>query len=225
MKKYSFFTLLLSITIIIGFSSGCQKKTSVLLQDTMCKYPCWQNINPGVTSGMELIDILSKLQFVDSPPTSVVKSNPGESYTSWVFKKGYNEGAARVVLLNDKVAYIEFVNIHQIQVGDLIANYGKPEIISAISDWADSRWLKIYWIYPKQGVIFTFWEGNWRSNDNIVNIIPSMPVDKVIYFQPGALDSIMEDVFEQWDKNVILRSFQSWGDFGSVPVTSPENPY
>jgi hypothetical protein len=224
-KHHSWKIITIGLLFVVALQA-CQKKTSVLLEDTTCKYPCWHNIDPGVTSGMGVIQILSKLQFVDSPPTSAAETIPGSmSFTSWVFKEGFNEGGASVAFRNDKVVYIIFDNIYQIQVRDLIEQFGEPEIISAISHGQGARWLKISWVYPNQGVIFTFWNGNWRSKDNVYNITPSMPVDQVIYFQPGALDSIMVDLFEQWDKEIILESFQSWVGYGPILVSNPSDPY
>jgi hypothetical protein len=224
MKRYISLHVILSGLIIVTFLAGCQNKKSILLQDNLCKYPCWQNIQPGSSTGEETIQILSQLPFINSPPSVVPrKIDNAFSYTSWNFQNSILEDGGWVAFFKEKVAYIRFDVNNHIRVADLIGYYGKPELLSVISGMADSRWMRISWIYPTQGVLITYFDPSWKPKGNYVDIKPDLPVYDVYYFDPNLYDRLLETVFFSPAKpDVILKSIQPWSDYGLIPYTETE---
>src|SRR5574340_322551 len=213
--------LLFSYLLVAAILTGCQAKTSVLLEDTLCEPPCWQNITPGKSSSDEAYQILSDLPFLHTAPLATPKRiDSFRSYDSWNFQNNIREGSGRITYFNDRVAYIQFHVNNNLRIGKMIDFYGKPELLSAISGWNDSRWLEVRWIYPEKGVLVTHFDHNWRPEGSYASITPDLPVYDVYYFDPELYDTLVETVFFQLTgQEVVQESIQPWVDYGLVPYT------
>jgi len=207
--------LLLAAAIL----AGCQPKKSILLEDTLCQYPCWQNIQPGVSSSEDALNILRGATFLAATSSAIPrKVDDVRSYSSWGFIDGLSETSGRITYFDNTVAYIEFDVLGNLRIKEMIAYYGEPELISVITGWGDSRWLMVYWIYPDKGVLITHFDHSWRPSGEYARITPELPVDRVYYFDPALYDTLVKTVFfESTDQEVVQKSIQPWGDFGLVP--------
>lgn len=212
-----FFRCLLAAAIL----AGCQAKQSILLDDILCPYPCWQNIMPGSSSSEEVYRILSGLPFLHTAPLATPKRiDDFRSYDSCNFQKNILERGGVITYFNDTVAYIEFDVRGTLRIGEMIDFYGEPELLSVISGWNDSRWLRVCWIYPEKGVLITHFDHNWRPKGNYARITLDMPVYDVYYFNPDLYDTLVETVFFQLTKpETVKKSIQPWVDFEPVPYT------
>ncbi len=201
--------------------AGCQAKKSILLEDTLCEPPCWQNITPGVSSSEDALNTLRETTLLASTPSDVPrKIDDVWSDSSWVFLDSLSEESGRITYFNDRVAYIRFYVNNNLRINEMITCYGEPELLSAISGWNDSRWLEVRWIYPTQGVLITHFDHNWRPEGNYASITPDLPVYDVYYFDPDLYDTLVETVFFQLTKQeVVEESIQPWVDYGLVPFT------
>lgn len=210
--------LLFSFLLASVLLAGCQAKKSVLLEDTLCEPPCWQNIQPGVSSSEDALNTLRETTLLASTPSAVPrKIDDVQSDSSWVFIDSLSEGSGRITYFNDRVAYIQFDVNNNLRIGKMIDFYGKPELVSAISSWYDSKWLRVCWIYPSQGVLITHFDHNWRPEGNYASITPDLPVYEVYYFDPELYDTLVETVFFQLTKQeVVQESIRPWVDYGLV---------
>lgn len=201
--------------------AGCQAKKSILLEDTLCELPCWQNITPGRSSSEEVYQILSNLPFLDTSPLATPrKIDDFRSYDSWNFQKNLRELGGRITYFNGIVTYMAFYISGEIRIGEMIAYYGKPELLSVISGWNDSRWLEVRWIYPDKGLLITHFDHNWRPEGNYARITPDLPVYDVYYFDPDLYGTLVETVFFDLTKQEIVQeSIQPWVDYAPVPYT------
>jgi hypothetical protein len=213
--------LLLSCLLAVAIQAGCQAKKSILLEETLCEPPCWQNIQPGVTSSEDVVKILRETKILASTPSAVPrKIDDMRSDSSWIFIDSLSEESGRITYFNDRVAYIRFHVNNNLRIGKMIDFYGEPELLSVISGWNDSRWLEVRWIYPTQGVLITHFEHNWRPKGNYANITPDLPVYEVYYFDPNLYEILVKTVFFQLTKqDIIQQSIQPWVDYGLVPYT------
>lgn len=205
-------------TVILA---GCQAKKSILLEDTLCEPPCWQNIVPGVSSSEDALNTLRETTLLASTPSAVPrKIDDVWSDSSWVFLDSLSEELGWITYFNDRVAYIQFHVNNNLRIGEMINFYGKPELFSVISGWNDSRWLEVRWIYPAKGVLVTHFDHNWRPEGNFASITPDLPVNDVYYFDPDLYDTLVETVFFQLtSQEVVQESIQPWVDYGPVPYT------
>jgi hypothetical protein len=195
---------------------GCKSKESILIQKTGCQFPCWQSIQPGVTTSDEAIQILLQMPFIDSKPsTSPRKIDDARSYSSWTFQKNIREMGGGITYYNDIVAYIDFDVINKTKIDELVAYYGNPELISVISGQADTQWLEVSWLYPKQGVLIMHFNPHWRLKGTNVDITHNLKVDRVYYFNPDLYETLLENVFfSPSSSDIIQRSIQKWGGYG-----------
>jgi hypothetical protein len=214
--KWKQFTTFL---VLLASLAGCQAKQSVLLENTLCQYPCWQKIRPGITSSEDALEILQRSPFLDSPPSSAPrKIDDVRSASSWVFAKNILEVSGGITYFNDTVAYIEFDVIGNISIHEMIKYYGKPEFISVITGREDSRWLRVCWIYPDAGVLITHFDHRWQPSGGFARITPDLPVYRVYYFDPDLYDILAKTVFFQLARQkVVKESIQPWVDYGLVP--------
>jgi hypothetical protein len=196
--------------------TGCATEKSILTQETTCPYPCWQNIQPGVTTSDEAIQFLLQMPFIDSKPSaSPRKIDDVRSYNSWTFQKNIREMGGGITYFNDLVAYIDFDVINKTKINEMVAYYGNPELISVISGQADIQWLKVSWIYPKQGVLIMHFNPHWRLKGTNVDITPNLKIDRVYYFNPDLYETLFENVFfSPYSLDAIQQSIQKWEGYG-----------
>lgn len=213
--------LLFSYLLAAAILTGCQAKTSILLEDTLCEPPCWQNITPGVSSSEDALNTLRETTLLASTPSAVPrKIDDVWSYSSWNFQKNIRERGGVITYFTDTVAYMEFDVRGTLKIANMIDFYGKPELVSAISGWNDSRWLRVCWIYPDEGVLIKYFDHNWRPEGNYASITPDLPVYDVYYFDPDLYDTLVETFFFGLTKQeVVKKSIQPWVDYGFVPYT------
>jgi hypothetical protein len=213
--------LLFSCLLAAAILAGCQVKRSILLEDALCEPPCWQKITPGSSSSEEAYQILSGLSFLHTTPLATPKRiNDFRSYDSWNFQKNIRERGGVITYFNDTVAYMEFDVRGTLRIGKMFDFYREPQLLSVISGWNDSRWLRVCWIYPDEGILITHFDHNWRPEGNYANITPDLPVYDVYYFDPDLYDTLVETVFFQLTKSeVVQASIQPWVDYGPVPYT------
>jgi hypothetical protein len=216
MNRFIYLFVLFSGLILVSSLLGCQPKMSILLEGNPCQVPCWHNIRPGITSGEEFVQIASKLPFIDFPPTDVPRKYENAfSYSGWIFKPNFREESADVGFENNKVVYINFRIKDYFKVADLFEIYGKPEYFAVVPGGAEMSTLEIVWIYPEKGVIFSYGKfGGW-PREKSVNISPDLPISQVYYFDPGALDKILNNYIVSYK---IKESVKPWIDFGVVAI-------
>jgi hypothetical protein len=213
--------LLFACLLAAAILAGCQAKKSILLEETLCKPPCWQNIQPGVSSSEDVLKILRETRLLASTSSDVPrKIDDVRSDSSWIFIDSLSEESGRITYFNDRVAYIRFHVNNNLRIGKMIDFYGEPKLLSVISGWNDSRWLEVRWIYPTRGILITHFDHNWRPEGNYASITPDLPVYDVYYFDPDLYDTLVETVFFDLTKQeVVKKSIQPWVDYGPVPYT------
>lgn len=200
---------------------SCETQVSILFHDLICQYPCWQNIQPGISSSEVTYQILKDSFYLTTPPLMPpIKIDDTRSYDSWTFTKNIQENGARVIYFNDIVGVIEFFENGRMTFGEVVNFYGEPDHVSAISGWGDSRWLNIALIYPSKGVLITHFDRNWGPSDNNAKITSSMAVFEVFYFDPNLYDQLLySEFFGTADKQIILQSIHPWLGFTNIPLT------
>jgi hypothetical protein len=175
-----------------------------------------------VSSSDDALRILRETNLLASTPSAVPrKVDDVRSASSWVFIQNISETSGGITYYNNVVAYIEFDVMDNLKVGQLINYYGEPELLSVISGWHDSRWLRVCWIYPEIGVLITHFNHNWRPLGEYARLTPNLPVYRVYYFDPDLYDILVETVFFQITTlEVVQASLQPWVDYSLVPYVS-----
>ncbi len=206
-------------TIICFFIAGCQQRQSVIINNTVCHFPCWQNIYPGKTTSEEAKIILQELSILATKPAdSPIQIDKVLSYDSFNFVNTVSEEGAYIFFRNDIVAYIIFFTHKNTTIGDMVNYYGTPEYVSITSGWQDSRWLNVSIIYPSQGVVINHYDDSWKPKDNKARVTQNLSVFKVYYFDPNLYDLLIDTEFLNITNiDIIHKSIQPWTGYGYFP--------
>lgn len=213
--------LLIFCLLAASTQSGCENKKSILLDDTLCQVPCWQNIYPGKTTFTESVEILSHTTFIKtkgaSPTPAHIVENYG--YSSWTFIKNIRELGITVYNIGDSVGLLKFAVSRNIRIDEMIDFYGEPKSILVISGMTDSRWLNVFWIYPEKGVMIELFDPWWKSEGIMVEITAKMKVSYVYYFDPDAYESLLEReiLLSPYEWSIVQKNILPWEGYGLVP--------
>jgi len=197
--------------------SGCVEKSSVLMDDSTCQYPCWLNIIPGQTSFAQSVEIVSKSLLFD---TNRFSPTPGQiveeyGYSSWLFIKNVRELGLTIYDIDGYVVLLDFAINRNIQIEEMINYYGEPQYISVISGTEDTRWLDVSWIFPSKGVVISLFDPWWKPEGEFARISPELDVSYVYYFNPEDYELLMEkEMLVHNTQDIVIKSIQPWDGYG-----------
>ncbi len=207
--------------LVASSQSGCENKKSILLDDTLCQVPCWQNIYPGKSTFSQAVEILSHLPFINptgfSPTPAQIIERYG--YSSWTFSKNSKEVGMTVYNIDNSVGLLQFDTNRNISIGTMLDFYGEPKSIFVVSGMSDSRWLNAFWVYPEKGVILELFDPRWKFEGKMVDITPKMKVSDVYYFDPDAYESLLEReiLLSPYEWSIVQKNILPWEGYGLVP--------
>jgi hypothetical protein len=205
--------LLLSMLV---FLVGCQAKPapSTILDTPVCKFPCWQNITPGITTKSDLLRILSSLEYAD-------KASIYSDDANWQGFQGragcmlYPDSKHPISLdalfLNDRVARILFMGDTGIRLDQAMEIFGKPRNI------AISGHILVAFINPEAGISYGYndiGKPNWVFSE----IRSGIEVGTIIFYDPNAFNpKITGGLFSSSSK------IYPWKGYGKIETLYP-NP-
>lgn len=203
--------------VIAVMLTACQPRPSIILTDTSCVPPCWRQIEPGRSTIREALTALSAIPELDTPVDDIAAVEQ-RGYEGWLFTSRVRESSGSVHFVGDRVTLIWFTLRNPLRLEELISRFGEPEQVSAISGWADSRWLNIAFLYPEKGVIARHLDVRFWPETRPAVIRPDLPIAEVIYFDPNLYDELLRsrDLIPE-DYEIILGSLRPWRGFGETP--------
>jgi len=189
----TFIVTLLLLVILIG----CKpiSKQSSIFSPQICKPPCWQNIYPGKSSLIDVVDILNKLDFVD-PKTISTQGEPWAIFNDVVYATlQTGKIKAEIFFLGDKVSKINFSGTINMDFSQAIEELGTPEYIINIPlsggmPLAPTSSFNIIAIIPEQGIGYSF---DTRSVEGKLKkeIQPESMITKIFFFNPNDYEIIL----------------------------------
>jgi hypothetical protein len=204
----------LKLTLMLVLLVGCQARPAkpTILDNPVCEFPCWQNINPGVTTKSEFLDILSTLEYVDRDSIysddTVWQGFQGRAGCR-LFLDSKHPISLHAQFLEDKVARILFLGDTGITLGQAIEILGEP------SDVAISGSIVVALINSEKGISFGYndiGKPNWVFSE----IRPEVEVDTVIFYDPDAFESkINGGLFSSGS------TIYTWKGFGEIDALYP----
>jgi hypothetical protein len=150
------------------------------LVDSPCVPPCWQGIIPGESSKEEVEDLSADIPGIDLEYSKWLGSwNIYDDRFLLQFKDGKGEGQIRIV---DN--YIHSISIYDdvnLTLEQAIGLYGEPEsIIIEHEEPGDVILLSINLLYPNQGLLLTYSEGDYGT----AHIQPGKMIEWVVFVDP-----------------------------------------
>ena len=175
------------------------------LAQPACKFPCWQNITPGVTTRDEAASIL------ENTPGIVITYNTKDSLV-WNFGTK-TEGGDIIVSEDGVVSGIELEgeSDRKLLLKTIVASYNNPEYVEPI-DCREGKCVTAL-VYPDLGMVLEVFVDNKRimNDPPQFEILPNTVVDRVGFIEPG-IDSFNKiPNFE--DYNLLMK----WKGYGEYP--------
>jgi hypothetical protein len=198
--------------------SGCIRTSpqNTALSISTCQIPCWNELEPGITSKEEFLEIINNNMYVYDKPVSIDKRFSGEfgeiANFSIKLEKFGEPTRVEILFYQGKIALIFIIGNIGLTVEDVITEYGTPEFIYIDKPTIESPKVNVNILYPSKGLIFAYQEKNVYSEIN--------PDDEII-----DLATFCPDQYKELVKNSILFSstsknledwFFPWTGYGSI---------
>jgi hypothetical protein len=207
--------LLLSLIL-----SDCGPKISTILEDKSCTPPCWHNIIPGLSTKKEVLANLRTLNEIDQQSIQDAEAVWGKFspkvYWQFIGSSGDKEGD--IYFENDIVTLIEIrPKKGALVLDNVLKKLGEPEQILAIADSIEGvRWLNIYILYPKKGVILFDYIRPFRNSD-LAEINGKHQIMAVFYIDANIFyDVMVNNQSLKLDPEAIQKGIQPWKGYGEI---------
>jgi hypothetical protein len=198
MKRYAFtaVAVLAFVTFagaLLGALRALTREPSVILSDTTCAPPCWNTIQPGVTTADEVFRILSGAEGVDPQSLSETLRGAEVVRTFWVFTRPAPDGTGFVHYRDGTVAAIVIGTYGSVHLNEMLAKLGSPSFLwnhCAVGSGSTRPESVLFW--PQRGYAIALEFPSPCSDGAPRPLSPGDGVTRVIYFEPLSLEQILE---------------------------------
>ena len=182
--------IILLLVAGLGLLRNVSSQPSTILSDTSCQPPCWNTIQPGVTTSDEVYSILGEMEGV-----GLVQENRtmGGTLRSifWYFTRPVEDISGEIYFQGDHVALISILTVNSLKLGDITTRLTQPEQYwTALGRGENREYVTVGLIAPSKGYQVEL-VINLQNNANFVLIKDSTPVFKVQYFDPAHLNELL----------------------------------
>jgi hypothetical protein len=191
-----------------------------LLSGEPCAPPCWQALEPGLTSAEEVRVFLDSSPYVADWQAQTLAN--GDVVYRWRWAPptaalSPNEMRTRAGLLLSITLRPDAPLVLQ----QVIGAFGAPERVDLRAEPAEGdptgRALDLY--YPQRGLRLTV--GGLDLSEDGTEVCPQRlaPVETVVYLEPGSIEKVVEEVYDVPPERVdVLARLRDWDGFLCLPV-------
>ena len=218
MNKYLVVTV--SILVFIVLALGIMALFlnfgySTIVHDSACSPPCWHRIVPGRTSTWQAQQILEEMNVSMTP-----WSDYGEDGTlSWFFRYPIHDAAGFAYSQGGVVQVLSIQTRRSLTLEDAFDRIGDPAFYwTAITQMEGEPWIEVYFVNDERGFVTkTSIPVEPGEESHAIKITADTPVDRVIYFQPGQFDKLLDaEILEDVSKESVLSGLQPWEGYGVI---------
>ena len=168
------------------------RQPSVVLSDDTCQPPCWNTIQPGVTTSDQAFTILSETDGVELATLQENLTLGGAVRSiSWLFSRPVEDTAGEIYFQDDRTALISILTVNTLKLGDITARLGSPEQYwTAIGRGENREYVTVGLLAPTRGYQVEL-VINLQDQASSVQIKDSTRVFKVKYFAPAMLNELL----------------------------------
>lgn len=221
--NYNFFHVVIILCVFIFGAAGLlfflsRQGPSALLSDEKCAPPCWNGISPGETKTWEAVDIL-----LDTPNVGGIYNtgNTRERAIQWLFMHPVQESGGFLYPIDDLVGAMSFQTYDTFSLAEIFDLLGDPhEFWLRYRKSKYRRWIEVVFVYPLEGyVVRADVELPVNVDTSTIEIAPSNPVTRVIYFNPDFYPQLIDSrVLFVEDRGTIEEWLQLWNGYGEVGI-------
>jgi hypothetical protein len=193
---------------------------STILTSTECSPPCWNGIQPGVSTFTQVSNSLMQIQGVDAQSVNTTTSLSGEKIDQiiWLFQPMERDVSGTVFFENETVIAISIMTINSLRVEEAFKLLGEPSLVWPETDPSAERTVELSLIYPQEGFLVEA-QIAMKKETNSVEIARNTRVYRVIYFDPTKYEELL-------NTRILIRrplltrknTPQPWHGFGLIPV-------
>ena len=201
-----FLMLVLFGSLLAG--CGAQPKQPNIFENPVCEPPCWMNITPGVTTKVDALTIMTKIDAIDQP--IVDPNQPFMEFDDAFHFTFYNDinRLGFVYIVNDRVSMISFTYKLDITLQRAIELFGTPQ--SILVEHA-GEFDAVTFLNPQRGIEF----GHRFHLDESSEIKPEVDITGVAFFDPKQYRLFLNSGFFSYTSvNVdeALKRMRPWED-------------
>jgi len=221
--KYIFPLVLLIILIAIGCTRPHERNRSILLDDTSCEPPCWENITPGVTNIEDALSNLEKINGISEGPffQEDIDHVKEKQKIGWYFPTDIEESFGIIHFQNNLVSIMRFTP-ESITIGELVDLIGDPEEIFIVKNRHESTWIWFDLLYPSKGIIIEYINFSFCCDDTgFFDLENDIEPTNVYYFDPILYEELLDDVVFVADfiwvpDEQLQQAIKDWSGFGLI---------
>lgn len=185
---------------------------NAVLTDSPCPAPCWQGITPGQPMTKEdVIERVGSLPLAEGV-RSYELTDPERTIIDWGWKSSVGQNS--ISLADGQVAVIDLAVDFPLEVGEVVARYGVPEVTDArLAGVPESQYVEFDLFYPTRGLEFVV---KLEGLDN-PPLTPDSKVIVLVYWAPA-------DSLQEWltaADRPGLSNPRPWPGYGVRPLTTP----
>ena len=195
------FLYVILVVIAIVICVACEsiltpeERVEIIFPDvTSCNAPCWNQIEPGITTEEEFLVIAeaNSSQFDNLKRSDVSTGNSG--YT-WVIKEADIFGSA--LIRDDRANILSFQPKSNLPLESIIQALGNPKSYVAAYTWGERPFVSLVLFYESEGVIVEslIWWSNLSTIDCKFSINDTMEVSEIVMTVPDTPTQLMNNIY------------------------------
>lgn len=200
------------------------RRPSMVLTSDSCDAPCWYGIEPGVTSSIETLDLLSQMEDIDQNSlTSEVDREQTITSYYWFFQRPAEDSAGSVYFADDRVTAVSILTVDSLKLGNFFEKFGEPdEYWTEIGSGEDREFLQIALFYPTKGYVVNLII-DFEGDASQVEINESSRVLRVTFYDPDLLQDLLKTQI-LIDKPLLARtgSYTPWTGVGLININNED---
>lgn len=230
MKKISSILSLLILIFMCVTISACQNKGVAISSDD-CEVPCWRQIQPGVTTDDEVMELLDGFHDIN---TDEVWQGGGYQSSEKAIAFELSNGVNVTIYTLDKVVVvILFSKANGItSFGNIIQEFGDPEYVvqSSVMGFgpplgATSAWHTwFYGVNTNKGIVYGY--DTYRYFGKKVTVNPKTKITHIKFFDPNSFVTLISKgllVNKEISKDIPIETLHPWVGYGNIDLLYPEN--
>jgi hypothetical protein len=210
MKKIIF---VIFLAILLNSCSSEEASVSIFTNQ-LCGKSCWNNIEIGLTTEKELLEIIHELPNVEQNSITGYDDSAGSMFDRTISFQYYVDPdeidslvTVTIRTINDTVVSMIFQGDLGLKFEDFISQFGEPDIASSF--WVIDGGINVNFIYKEMGIELTTYLKSEKTS-----ISPETEINYFFFFDPGMYENFLElDILTPDHQFFILYP---WNGFGKI---------
>ena len=184
--------ILLSCVILFFVLVSCTPHNSAIMVDTQCDPPCWQDINPGVTTKEQALQIIPNTLGYKADSISEARKNSRNfpQQVCWGFQEN---GNACALIRDNTVQVLDFLT-NEATIEEAFEKFGDPDHLYLGAASGDAFCTYTEMIYSEKGVSLFITGNSWLFFCK-KSLTSRSSINSITYFDPAVYELLLDEGF------------------------------